>query len=322
MSDPRMSQNAARLSEDIGDVLSAIRRMIADDDALSHARDRVRSERGGLIQDDAGDFLARRYGGNAALARQLVETAARAPAMPEAVPAAVTADPEPQPAMPPFVLRAAPAAAADDAALTAPVPAAEALCDDAAPLRLVAERRVPEAPASRPSGWRAWLRSEPAEPQAPAEPVPSEPAPAASVSGNAVAAAPAEDDADDFAEAFDWKARMRPEIEEPASPAPVSRMTEPRLSGWASSPDPVARLAAEAAAFDAEMQAQAEHEAAAQMAALATAQAAEDQSIRDLLRDMVQAELNGALGERFSANLRTVIRREVAAAIDTYLDRF
>ena len=62
MADPRFSQNAARLSEDIGDVLTAIRRMIADDDALSSARDSIQAERNGLVQDDAGEFLARRYG--------------------------------------------------------------------------------------------------------------------------------------------------------------------------------------------------------------------------------------------------------------------
>ena len=32
MPDPRSAQNAARLSEDIGDVLSAIRKLIAEDD--------------------------------------------------------------------------------------------------------------------------------------------------------------------------------------------------------------------------------------------------------------------------------------------------
>ena len=74
MADPRFSQNAARLSEDIGDVLTAIRRMIADDDALSSARDSIQAERNGLVQDDAGEFLARRYGGNAALGSNRVRT--------------------------------------------------------------------------------------------------------------------------------------------------------------------------------------------------------------------------------------------------------
>ncbi|MFD2815457.1 hypothetical protein ACFSYD_15535 [Paracoccus aerius] len=102
MADPRFSQNAARLSEDIGDVLTAIRRMIADDDALSSARDSIRADRTGLVQDDAGEFLARRYGGNAALARQMVETAVR-PAPAPAVEEVVETPPVPQ-----FILRARP----------------------------------------------------------------------------------------------------------------------------------------------------------------------------------------------------------------------
>jgi len=48
----------------------------------------------------------------------------------------------------------------------------------------------------------------------------------------------------------------------------------------------------------------------------------EEQSIRDLLRDMIQEELHGELGQRFARNLRAVIRREVAAAIDDQIDRF
>lgn len=47
----------------------------------------------------------------------------------------------------------------------------------------------------------------------------------------------------------------------------------------------------------------------------------EEQSIRELLREMIQEELLGELGQRFSRNLRAVIRREVAVAIDDHLDR-
>lgn len=281
MADPRFSQNAARLSEDIGDVLTAIRRMIADDDALSSARDSIRAERTGLVQDDAGEFLARRYGGNAALARQMVETAAR--------PAADPLPPEPAPAIPQFILRAKPEL----------VPPA-----NVSPLRLGAERRVDEAGTPKASGWRSWLRPEARE----TEP---EPAPASLESAVAVIA----DDSDDFAEAFDWKARMRPELDEPASAALAEvRPAEQRPSGWVMPSEPaavdtVARLAAEADAFAAEQQAQADLDD-------------EDQTIRELLREMVQEELNGELGQRFSANLRAVIRREIAAAIDAHLDRF
>lgn len=307
MADPRMSQNAARLSEDIGDVLTAIRRMIADDDALSSARDRIRAERSGLVQDDAGDFLARRYGGNAALARQMVAQAARpapAPTPAELVPAELA----PAPAIPQFITRARPEVVAD------------AQPASVTPLRLEAERRVDEPEAPKLSGWRAWLRPEPREAAAVvhAEPV-AEPAPAP-------VAARVQDsgDDDDFAEAFDWKARMRPELDEPEAVALTQpKLAEHRLSGWALPPEPaaidtVALLAAEVEAFDAELAAQNISAEAEQIAAAE----AEDQAIRELLREMVQEELNGELGERFSANLRALIRREVAAAVEQQLDRF
>lgn len=289
MADPRFSQNAARLSEDIGDVLTAIRRMIADDDALSSARDSIRADRNGLVQDDAGEFLARRYGGNAALARQMVETAVR-PAPAPAVEEVVETPPVPQ-----FILRARPEV----------VPPA-----DAAPLRLGAERRVEQPETSKPSGWRSWLRPElrEAAPQVEAAPAPVADSLSALVDDSA-------EDEDDFAEAFDWKARMRPEIEEPKPVAlAAGKLSEQRASGWVMSPDhgavdTVAHLAAEAAAFDAEQRAVADADD-------------EDRAIRELLREMVQEELNGELGQRFSANLRAVIRREIAAAIDAHLDRF
>ena len=289
MADPRFSQNAARLSEDIGDVLTAIRRMIADDDALSSARDSIRADRTGLVQDDAGEFLARRYGGNAALARQMVETAVR-PAPAPAVEEVVEMPPVPQ-----FILRARPEV----------VPPA-----DAAPLRLGAERRVEQPETPKPSGWRSWLRPElrEAAPQVEAATAPAADSFSALVDDSA-------EDEEDFAEAFDWKARMRPEIEGPKPVAlAAGKLSEQRASGWVMSPDhgavdTVAHLAAEAAAFDAEQRAVADADD-------------EDRAIRELLREMVQEELNGELGQRFSANLRAVIRREIAAAIDAHLDRF
>lgn len=289
MADPRLSQNAARLSEDIGDVLTAIRRMIADDDALSTARDHIRAGRDGLVQEDAGEFLARRHGGNAALARQMVESAAR----PSPSPAA--AEPIEAPAIPQFILRARPEVAS---------------ASNVTPLRLEPERRVDEPETPKVSGWRAWLRQDIREPapQVEVQPIPAPVMPQPAIEDGA-------DDADAFAEAFDWKARMRPE---PAETAPVAlpevRPAEQRLSGWALSPepapfDPVAHLAAEAEAFDADLRTRG-------------APDSEDETIREMLRAMVQEELNGELGQRFSANLRAVIRREVAAAIDAQLDRF
>lgn len=47
----------------------------------------------------------------------------------------------------------------------------------------------------------------------------------------------------------------------------------------------------------------------------------DDEAIRDLLRELIREELQGELGERFSRNLRALVRREIAAAIDAELSR-
>lgn len=475
MSDPRLSQNAARLSEDIGDVLSAIRRLIAEDEALTSARGGPAET---AIDEDAGDFLARRYGGNAALARRLVgsnEAGEGVYRRPSRLADAVTAEaetaegedlwplgglangadaarpqphimrhqiigadasarpsasqndlarqlsaafrqeaaPEPRPDWPGDILRAADDRLADRAAAGhAAVEEAPAAQKPAvAPLRLDAARRVVNAPEPAPApaavatsgGWRGWIRPEPPL-QRRAESTPA-PAPASAP----IAATPspdvAGDDEDDFAEAFDWKARMRPDAEAQAprrrqaaavAPAPVARMA--RRSGWAAEtpaqprdevsdfamvfealdaeasiagnqrqpvaspivrpaapddaridPAPARRAAPAAEAVPeacprpsvdvrvetaASVNRDAPSAAAPADPAPAAAAAAEhdtvtglppeveEKCIRDLLREMIQEELHGELGERFSRNLRAVIRREVAAAIDEHLERF
>ncbi len=48
---------------------------------------------------------------------------------------------------------------------------------------------------------------------------------------------------------------------------------------------------------------------------------ADEATVRDVIRELIQEELHGELGQRFSRNLRAVIRREVAAAIDDHLER-
>lgn len=53
----------------------------------------------------------------------------------------------------------------------------------------------------------------------------------------------------------------------------------------------------------------------------ASLRATVDQGMQAELQEMIKAELLGELGERFSRNLRVVIRREVAAAIDAQIDR-
>lgn len=69
MTDPRFRSSAR--SEDLGETLYNIRRMIAEDDALAAARDRLQLLRDQVEHEDSAEFLARRHGGNAALARQL-----------------------------------------------------------------------------------------------------------------------------------------------------------------------------------------------------------------------------------------------------------
>ncbi|WP_148043615.1 hypothetical protein [Paracoccus methylarcula] len=47
----------------------------------------------------------------------------------------------------------------------------------------------------------------------------------------------------------------------------------------------------------------------------------EVKGVRSQIREMIQGELQGELGQRFSRNLRIVIRREIAAAVEDQFDR-
>lgn len=484
MADPRLSQNAARLSEDIGDVLTAIRRLIAEDEALTAARDRLGAERAAsptAIDEDAGEFLARRYGGNAALARHMAcgsdagegavgyQKPARLAASvaqsedPEACSADDTIWPlgsvangpdaarphgpgriskdRVQPGVAPQIMRhdmdqdteahshPQTPAARNELARTLSADMRRGGTEDtitmvprlrpvlssrqmdtathAPPLRLDAGRRVvAESDQKDSSGWRAWLRPE-AQPEREAE---KSIAHASAKSDMGVMVQPSiEGDDDDFAEAFDWKARMRPDLifAPVAAPSMVSAGTledETKedcaaVSAHESDADDNAEIAGGFAAFvlpdalpiyedddddqaddlsqtsdfdeviaameraDAAMSARGfENTAVSENVDLVASTAAvadegsessigwgeretqvevttglsdpvsydtvtglspdeEEQSIRDLLREMIQEELHGELGERFSRNLRAVIRREVASAIDDQLDR-
>lgn len=97
MNDMTRPTSATRLSEDIGDVLSAIRRLIAEDDALTVARSQRENYRSEAARPDlaiaSGETLARRYHGNAALARRLVQTVAQRPTL-ATVPAAAPQAPD------------------------------------------------------------------------------------------------------------------------------------------------------------------------------------------------------------------------------------
>lgn len=393
MSDPRASQNAARLSEDIGDVLSAIRRLIAEDEAL--AADGAQGARPTAINEDAGDFLARRYGGHSALARRLATTGQAEPSiyrqpahLAEVVAGARPADdifeawplgqfandpgaarpvppvPEiPMPVTPPpgrILRHDVPIEPAGEAAMAQgfvpeACPTAAEPASDEAPLRLDATRRVVSDPGEESSplirrraasGWRSWIRPEPpvkrvtalqiAEP--PAEAGPSVAQPASQALSH-----------DGFAEDFDWKARMRPELA-PEPPRAAAATEEAAASAISSTPPQSATddvEPAEVVSFEEILAAQARLEAGDgageqiapvqeedlshdhsddQDAHLPEAAAAAEpdvdvQAIRGLLREMIQEELHGELGARFSRNLRAVIRREVAAAIDDHMDR-
>lgn len=233
--------SAARLSADIGDVLAAIRRLIAEDEDLSAARSRIASRVEAAADGDAGDALARRHGGNAALARRLVQNAQ----------------------------------AASDVSAVSP--------------EII-------VPASQP-----------------------------------VAASDALVEEDDFAEAFDWKARMRPDIgldrhaadavlprlvlDEAMRAVPVHGLPMPAHPAGASIntslhlvPD-VPALAAPTPCTPCAIPA-------------STAEPTSDGEIlRGHLREIIREELQGEMGARFSANLRAVIRREIAAAVDAQIDR-
>lgn len=437
MADPRNVQSASRLSEDIGDVLNAIRRMIAEDDALSTARERLIAERDALdslVQEDAGEFLARRYGGNAALARRLAgitETQTAEQSDP--------AEPAPAEELWPFGDRAN---AADAAQPVVPEQArpydrqdqprndlARILSAGMAPQDVSVDQQdavdaalpgpaanVPEAPR----GWRAWVAPEPRPSRWAAPDQPDEAPETAAETFEALVAG------NDFDEAFDWKSRMRPDLDDavpvataetaqevvasepeeatpvceyaedlPEAPVqvpsaavaqvfsspfagyqavfsmsglPVAALEPSGLAGagnWSlahagavMAPDagtseptmaqddgdtsnltsaPVADDGDRAAMDAPEVEAlllpdtaivsepTPEPQAvAADLAPTVTGLPPEDEeaSIRDLLREMIQEELHGELGERFSRNIRAVIRREVAAAIDAHLERF
>ena len=172
---------------------------------------------------------------------------------------------------------------------------------------------------------------------------------------------------DDFAEAFDWKARMRPDPDATlaqtsvaAKPAEASLLQgvedkpvrEDAASPGANDETVVARMwdapaplaigmglgevaqfhVADAISDDGSVPDRklvgtakdvtpADKEAGGAARPAAADIEAEEQSIRDLLREMIQEELLGEMGQRFSSNLRAVIRREIASAIDDQLER-
>ncbi|AUH65403.1 hypothetical protein CX676_15535 [Paracoccus zhejiangensis] len=406
-------QEAARLSEDIGDVLSAIRRLIAEDEAQDFARDRLLRQQSAVEEPrkDAGEDLAERFGGNAALARQLVrdgraaaDRAGAAPAGPNFIEHPLTA---PRPRL--IADLQVPPARAVHAELVArrdPPLRHESGESSAAgalpPLRLDRADRVDSRlVADQGSGDQAaeiWPDDFADFYKVGPDPIPSDPIPATFTQRT-------EDD--DFAEAFEAKSRMRPEVlmpvrggaaaddatpvaeaeapeteagehaevigtetgptdfwaaylqigDEVAMHREVEEVTPPidhgddaaiAAAGWTGmaipsciSPDPFAEDLDDPASASTE--AEADQPADGSKNPVATppdevetvrasgpdyipgsgpsALPTDDDQLRDLIREMIQEELHGELGQRFSRNLRAVIRREVAAAIDEHLER-
>ncbi len=391
MNDMTRTHSAARLSEDIGDVLSAIRRLIAEDEAMDYNRGNVKNPSLHSQNNAAqgGEQSNSSLSGHAAMARRMVAESA-------AVLAARAAEP---------VAAAVGESYASPTSFQAPL-----VADPSVPAKgpifseLTARRDMPARPSSSRLR-RAWVDDDNA-----AQPlrlkdsdrVISEAVddsaswlPDAAAIERRISASNAiaiDEDDDDFAEAFDAKARMRPGITVMESTEQAADHTDgASLEDVPPFMDADRNIAAEVSPDDSRvfldytavpesMQAGGMMAGQEMMQALsipgyceedlllhsagtpvATAMAEEPQdekaddsleaalqpdmdfdahikiddaqprlsepadeeeaSIRELLREMVQEELHGELGQRFSRNLRAVIRREVAAAIDEHLER-
>lgn len=389
MNDMSRSQSASRISEDIGDVLGAIRRLIADDESLDQSRNDTprradpSAPRGKSPRDD-GQALAARFGGAAALARRMVQDSAAlnapqkndgesrppsARAWPHLV--ADRQMPAARPSMPGIV------ALRDQPARQASRRLVADLADDPAPLRLGEADRVGASVCDDlDEGCDRGLQGK-------AQTAFQSPVPAA------LADAEDLDDFDDFAEAFDAKARMRPDF----AGADIAPVADRREAGQAdmqadavgpdtalcepAAADPFWQAYAAQTAFQDDPAPQAEDdetpspvlagdvaddtqplrsfgltipvytdampsdeqaddcnsetlpdpvpqvivEPLQDEVMAETSEVVDEASIREVIREIIQEELHGELGQRFSRNLRAVIRREVAASIDEHLER-
>ncbi|MDO5612900.1 MAG: hypothetical protein Q4G14_06605 [Paracoccus sp. (in: a-proteobacteria)] len=303
MNDMTHPNSAARISDDIGDVLSAIRRLIAEDEAFAD---------GAAPDADAapvgdGDLLAHRYGGNAALARRF--------AAPHRLEDAVADSPAGAAhALHPFEVEVM-----SDSPAPAPAPALAAAEDapDSAPLRLSAADRIPpqaeagkDTPPAAPRRSR-WSRiglpvNRRAAARTLAQPVAETPAPEAVQPAQAQFLEPL---SVETTAAVDVLALDAAAIQSSAAAEATPAMADP---------DPVIVEGDEA-----EQPLPAVAGPASSDLDLALGNDADDagQALREMIRDIVQQELHGELGQRFSRNLRAVIRREVLAAIEDNFDR-
>lgn len=216
MSSPRPG-NAARLSEDIGDVLSAIRRLIAEDEALDYARDTLEKQQAAQADDLAvpAHPLSRPHDGHAAMARRMVAqgTAALSARMAQAA----TQEQPPAADMVPASFRSrlvadesTPASRTASTRLVASrdLPARrDHACLGAPPLRLRESDRVITGIANETDAEAPWADHQPEISHLQSAHGLDHLTPSTAVT------IAADDDEDDFAEAFDAKARMRPVVE-------------------------------------------------------------------------------------------------------------
>ncbi|AUH32555.1 hypothetical protein [Paracoccus tegillarcae] len=397
-------QSASRISEDIGDVLSAIRRLIADDEAMDYTRDSVQQPtdhgKGGPERDD-GQALAARFGGPAALARRMVQDSAaladrrtdaeKTFAADSRTRSHLVADrqvPTARPMAAEIVALRDPPVRQGTASLTSdrfsdPLPLrlsqsdrVSALVEDDAdsddhelsrddlsptpyaPMAEISAGAADEAveesdgfdeafdakarPRTAPAGWDAAMPA--GWEGASADPVDDDPftntAARQAVEGKHAKPTAA----DPFWEAYSAQASVHDVDPQPADdtedavlPA-VSDLVEdavqmqrvglsiPAYTDDARSADAGDEVLADGAhPLASADEAPAEDIKGAGPADLADAcevnERVDEASIREVIRELIQEELHGELGQRFSRNLRAVIRREVAASIDEHLER-
>jgi hypothetical protein len=236
-------QSAARLSEDIGDVLSAIRRLIAD----NHAPTALPEDR---IGDD-GLSRSSLAGPTVPMPDQIGDSRVR----------------------PLFVQRRL------RLDVTRRVDLGEA---STAPIRIEPESKQPVSPQD------SWTLDQPQP-------------------GHRDFADYREED--DFADAFAWKGRAEPAgvaaLPEPVAQTANQTVMHPAMADTCAVPEPHA-AAMSNRGFAVEQVVIAPHG---------------EHDLRDCLRAMIREELQGEFGQRFSSNLRALIRREVSVAIDQQLDR-
>lgn len=336
MKDSHGSQDAARLTEDICDVLGTIRKLIAADEAAGRSPRREGQAAADSHQEtetDPAEDLARRYGGEAGLARRLAGLRnasdwSISPSQPrcQGKPADDIAPSNPDSTSRQEMRREPPWLRPIDQSVAMrhrvePVLRQEATSAQAAAASEVGCRVEPIVRPPQHNAQREVERPENRAPQDPSErkrPLqldqtrrvvrdvpdvsirwsdfarpddgPGEAEAAENVvhlTHQTVQVAPEDDDAS-FAEAFEWKASLTGQI-------------SPREVDCQDLPESHADVPSDRSPIGASAQ--------------------EDEQIREILREMIREEMHGDLGQRFSQNLRAVIRREVAAAIDDQLDR-